>query len=1778
MKKHRLLILLLFVLFSFTKVAKAETCDITKGVDCKLDDRAIALGAVRSIFSDSGIQTITCYFTPVGLYEAQLVGDEVKIRYTSDIINTKNVANRYQYNCSGTQNRTNTNKHFSFHGNIVPTKPSSNSVLRKTFSAGDGSLNVKTALGAKEIVEFTKSPKYSEYFEDDCGSDRCNVVAQKFGDTQTFSGTIRYKTALTEGSYELETDYTFSLMGDVVYATMSSGACSTDGWTNKEGTLFYKNKEDFSSLPSCQDVHPSYPYKKFAGWLQSNSAISSVGNDSCSGATKSPSTSYRFYYACYIDEPHFILYPSPGTIKNNTGTSFGGGYLFMGNSLTLPDVTPPERRKFVEWFTSDGAYSYAAGVNISTSKEVKLQAKFEDAEESTDAETTVYKLELDQHDTADVNSYFSLGIDKTKEVKHGCDSSKASSSKVGSDYIITAGGEPTGANYVVCKFEYTDTSGKKRIAKINVFVSDEESYMYIDPTEDEEDEIPPDEAPDPITMTTIGDLVSTGASACQEGYTIKWDKTTKVEMYTYAGSKNRLLHYDAKNHCDDNTYPAICMDPGLKAPNAAGKLYYPAEKLNYPQIDPSKGGWDAGMYYLAGVIHDNASQYFEVNFAARILTYKYGYGKTGGKYAKHADSYVAFVNQMSEDGTFPSNPSGFSMTSEGSSVIAGAQSIYKEALNYAGTSTASGSEDGNTLSAENTTHSTRWEGDVFVYRQEGTIASSGGVKVVGLEEACDHRYYSCDVVKATPNGNGLDYTVDVKIHIKTDSPAPNIDLNYTKFKIKVSGSDGSSGAAFLLYKATETNEYQRFVVFHPADGEGYLYVFFEDGDCKFILDALNGNCSDESSCGRVNVDWWQFLNCCDLVDADSYAYEYLCSGEDCFSENYLNECEYVAGGPIDTDIYSIREAETKDGTKKYKCIVAISRKCKKDGGDCDEPTKRQVTETKADLVNNKYAIKDYIDEHNEFCRVSCKEDWNIGSSAFGNYTGERAVQAGSYFMINRDLFVGTTRTCVTTKIDINDYAKRVESLANEMLEAWNKYNYYRYKWDALTSGKYKCDPWTGKFYKTKRTCYSYCGEDCEPTPYDCYDLDGTCQEYRLTLDQPIDYLIYDRDGTRREDREVNYSEHAYQGRNVANDSMYDEPTQNTDTGGFTGPPGQCSGTDNCDDLFRKIKEDAENNVDSYRTQVDNLRRKIQDLVDDFVVCQNFTLNVSKGEFQSKGSNILPAYGHGMGYTTEESVDTYNVDTREISSLFSPFMLYTYDEDEYMKVLNANKENYMVKYTKVNNDYMTDYDGKNNERVELPGVEDDVGNQIYLARNFYTTDKYKADPDDRDIDESIYNDDPLGVKRRLLYEGESVLEFGNKKVEELKVDKFSICSVTTGYGIVEGTTNKCAMGKFFYYDANFIKHTLSNSSFFKNYGDWYINALTDEKVHANSITQTERIPDPDNWSLYGGHNVFPVSMDTKRNLYKYEYKFYNIGAYNDGTLGRIMGRQFDFDRYEVVNPNKNVLIEENYHDCLYEVYESICRCCGEEIVTYAYDITAREGEDPPDYINETGAEPGNSTNTVINEARISAYTNTVSLSNLASSTRRVLGANWQARTPLYLGGKLYEDGTDQGLHLLKGIEEKGDELYNDKPEYSYILNPSTLTSIRDYNKTNSYVPDTTSGKFTAAEGEGNGTGFKKSGSDWLVSTSEANSYLRFFHYKSKYLKDTLSAYETPAYSSYSFTKRSKICEISGSSTALEAAVKELVKNGPSSDCLWVDYITTVHDAVEGKNITVRLAFK
>ena len=97
--------------------------------------------------------------------------------------------------------------------------------------------------------------------------------------------------------------------------------------------------------------------------------------------------------------------------------------------------------------------------------------------------------------------------------------------------------------------------------------------------------------------------------------------------------------------------------------------------------------------------------------------------------------------------------------------------------------------------------------------------------------------------------------------------------------------------------------------------------------------------------------------------------------------NFATVCNpnYTVGDNGESDVYTINESykATASGTKElnYSCIVDVA----------DSSTAIDNTNSYADDVGNYYALMAY--KNNQYCTVSCKEDWDLSTSSFANFVG-----------------------------------------------------------------------------------------------------------------------------------------------------------------------------------------------------------------------------------------------------------------------------------------------------------------------------------------------------------------------------------------------------------------------------------------------------------------------------------------------------------------------------------------------------------------------------------------------------------------------------------------------------------------------------------------------------------------------------------------------------------------------------------------------------------------------
>ncbi len=630
-------------------------------------------------------------------------------------------------------------------------------------------------------------------------------------------------------------------------------------------------------------------------------------------------------------------------------------------------------------------------------------------------------------------------------------------------------------------------------------------------------------------------------------------------------------------------------------------------------------------------------------------------------------------------------------------------------------------------------------------------------------------------------------------------------------------------------------------------------------------------------------------------------------------------------------------------------------------------------------------------------------------------------------------------------------------------------------------------------------------------------------------------------------------------------------------------------TGNKQDSFDKMKTDikkkAEEVMDDYKVVLISLYDEVYDHAKDMFDCQHFQLHNSTDDNaeETRQNNEIQSQ-EILGMTR---------DYVKIITMFDPAISYTYDGDAFMTILG--EDNIMEMYDEKNDAAYGGAEGSyfNNSNAEQKVMVKSNGEdkEMYLYRNKLEAHYYKTN--------GIWQAERDKQKIRDYEDSEEADVEADKSKKKVS---FCVVGKTTGDpkstsmhkpfvsgDVYEWKGGICYAAEVHYVEAHYVKSSIANSSFYKNKGYWYARS-SDVKEHGDDLSNAlengnkrngvnYRVNDRDErrrWSIMGSYNVFPISMDTPRNLYQYTYTFGSVGSFKDGTLGRIMG-------------SSTAIIQLNKRTCFYEVFEEVCLCCGEE-VTIHYD-----GEDEDltdDFLGSQNAykpegsdkTPGSGNKVILNtDGTLSFATSTSSLGNLTSfESGRQVASNWRENTPFMYNGN-NKLTTDKGQELKEEIEVKGETVYADTPEYAYYLTPSTLTAIREYNDEFGYDVNYNNlkvyGRYSIAPIQDGGTCTSPESCSWTTSEERMdNEIMNFQHYGSTFLEGFMNDYKAGYDTNLSsYDMDANTCFVK--SDFNQGEIEDVVRN---NRCRWVDYIDTTNtyiDPTTGKTIKLfRLAFK
>lgn len=794
-----------------------------------------------------------------------------------------------------------------------------------------------------------------------------------------------------------------------------------------------------------------------------------------------------------------------------------------------------------------------------------------------------------------------------------------------------------------------------------------------------------------------------------------------------------------------------------------------------------------------------------------------------------------------------------------------------------------------------------------------------------------------------------------------------------------------------------------------------------------------------------------------------------------------------------------------------------------------------TTDKKKDMAGNYYSLEQF--QTNPYCRVSCKEDWDFKFPSYINYTGQNAVLAGSYFIVkDSSIFASGSRTCVTTQIQHQQFANDFDEWSRLSYTNFDQWQYKKADNDAYTNGTEREATEREKTYcKTTPSlvpvCTQYNGNSCVTytNTYVCND-EAVCKEYDLTPKTGVTYLkhVTNADGS--------------PGDGTTTETFIGSVEQTSNGTQWSGAsPGGC-GSATVQTLKDKHKDDGSENEKA----MNESNAKLNEAVSNINACDDFEL-VTK--------------------------NTQNVTTdTKILTVFDPTISFNYDEDEFMKEITSSGSNKLVKK--------------------------DEGLEKRTAYAFATLDD------------------------RMKYTGSgTVSNADGNSLASYKQTRISTVCTSGGSGTAVVGANKESSGHLVNWSIgascyklevtalfghDYVKRTISNSSTFASQYKWYVNKTNDTKIYAKSLSSYPKsgiVTAASHWSLLGSSNqglgtkvkadgylskyegggdtVFPIKVTTPRNMYKYTYSLSNIGMYNNSLtkVGRLMG-------------GTNPVVGNNKRTCFYEVLENICLCCADVIDTEVVsDVSEYSTEEA---LKEAGSDyrPSKSVTTSDSNAmtgQLGFYNNTVGLSDFTSGSNRDVGANWRGETK-YLSEGIVEI-TNKGAVLKNYIESKGEDVYNDTPEYSYTLNPAAMSAIRSYNETNGYqVKSSTLTTYGPLLLTSSDIG------DWKVTNSNFEKKVTFNHYGSRFLEVNLKNYKNGTV--LSDKKTSNLCYIYVPNVN-EATVKETESTLKSkvnidikslkgaqyynsdgnkisdlSSCRWIDYVSETSRA----GTYSRLAFK
>ena len=320
-----------------------------------------------------------------------------------------------------------------------------------------------------------------------------------------------------------------------------------------------------------------------------------------------------------------------------------------------------------------------------------------------------------------------------------------------------------------------------------------------------------------------------------------------------------------------------------------------------------------------------------------------------------------------------------------------------------------------------------WQPNQMDYKiiYNGSVILPVGTGEAKFSPNCTLDGFSCTSSFSAPKDlsdgrKKYEFTVVVNGNVNYSLPSSDEERKQISIAVKAPGLNPLSDSYVL--KPINGTDRQRLLLINTAEPTVFLY-FNATPNCNLSSPALNFNNCTKESCSSFRPELFSKAGCCDLIpDKKSYAYKYACESQTCVYSTFSNVCNNTAD-PNTNASYVIREGVKAENQESYStCVIDVSQ---------------SKTSEKFDAVGNSLLVAEYKD--NMYCDISCKEDWEFELGSFGNFTGENAVTAGTYFTLKNPIVVTGSRTCFTSFINYNSYLSDLTNHSKSIVDGYNSY-------------------------------------------------------------------------------------------------------------------------------------------------------------------------------------------------------------------------------------------------------------------------------------------------------------------------------------------------------------------------------------------------------------------------------------------------------------------------------------------------------------------------------------------------------------------------------------------------------------------------------------------------------------------------------------------------------------------------------------------------------------------